>query len=90
MNGGVSSVMDTCTAEEVHGAADAFAYLGLADLAELTRRLIGADWSAEGLEQRLNHAFYGLDYALIPCAKPGASDALPALPGRPPSRSFLY
>lgn len=65
MNGGVASVMDTSTAEEVDQAADAFAYLGLGDLADLTRSLIIADWSEGGLEHRLNHAFYGLDYALI-------------------------
>ena len=63
MNGGVAAVMDTSTAEEVERAADAFAYLGLADLADLTRRLIAADWSEEGLEHRLNRAFYGLDWA---------------------------
>jgi hypothetical protein len=63
-NSGVSAVMDTSTPEEVQRAADAFAYLGLADLADLTRRLIDADWSEVGLEERLNRAFYGLDYAL--------------------------
>jgi hypothetical protein len=65
MNGGVASVLDTSTPAEVNQAADAFAYLGLADLADLTRRLVAADWSQDGLERRLNHAFYGLDYALI-------------------------
>lgn len=64
MSGGVASVMDACTAQEVRRAADAFAYLGLADLAGLTRSLIGADWSRAGLEERLNGAFYGLECAL--------------------------
>jgi hypothetical protein len=63
MNGGVSALMDTCTPPEVHRGADAFDYLGLSDLADLTRRLIDADWYEDGLEERLNHAFYGLDYA---------------------------
>lgn len=66
MNGGVSAVMDICTAEEVQHAADAFAYLGLADLAGLPRRLIDADWwSEDDIEDRLNRTFYGLDYALV-------------------------
>lgn len=64
MSGGVASVTGTCTAEEMRRAADAFAYLGLADLAGLTRRLIRADWSRDGLEERLNGAFYGLECAL--------------------------
>jgi len=64
MSGGVSSVLDICTAEQVRQAADAFAYLGLADLAGLTRRLVDADWDEEGLELRLNHAFYGLECAV--------------------------
>jgi hypothetical protein len=64
MNGGVASVMDICTANEVQLAADTFAYLGLADLAGLTRRLVEADWTEDRLEERLNRAFYGLDCAL--------------------------
>jgi Arc/MetJ family transcription regulator len=63
MNGGVSAVMDICTAEEVQHAADAFAYLGLADLAGLPRRLIDADWwSEDDIEDRLDRTFYGLDF----------------------------
>ncbi|MEU4155161.1 hypothetical protein [Actinoplanes sp. NPDC026670] len=58
MGSGVSAVMDTSSAEDVRQAADAFDYLGLPDLANLTRRLIDADWCSEdGLEQRLNRTF---------------------------------
>jgi hypothetical protein len=64
MNGGVASVMDCFTAQDVERAADALAYLGLVDMADLTRRLVWADWSEDHLEQRLNHAFYSLDRAL--------------------------
>jgi hypothetical protein len=66
MNGGVSAVLDTSSPEEVQRAADAFDYLGLSDLAELTRRLVDADWwSDDDLEGRLNIAFYGLEHALV-------------------------
>jgi hypothetical protein len=58
IGGGVSAVMDTSTAEEVHHAADAFDYFGLGDLAALTRRLAGADCSDDSLdEHRLNLGF---------------------------------
>ena len=50
MNIGVASVLDTSTPAEVNHAADAFAYLGLADLAGLTRRHIGVDWSRDDPE----------------------------------------
>ncbi|GAB7045544.1 hypothetical protein [Catenuloplanes indicus] len=40
-------------------------YLGLPDLAEVTRRLVDADWRSEdSLQERLNHAFWGLEQAL--------------------------
>jgi hypothetical protein len=46
-------------------AADAFDYLGLSDLADLTRRLVDADWWSENdLEERFNRAFWGLEQAL--------------------------
>jgi hypothetical protein len=65
MGSGVSAVMDTSTPDEVHRAADAFDYLGLADLAGLTRRLIDVDWwSEDDLEERLNRAFWWLEHAL--------------------------
>lgn len=65
MSSGVSAVLDTSSPEEVRLAADAFDYLGLPDLAEVTRRLVDADWRSEdSLEERLNHAFWGLEHAL--------------------------
>ncbi|WP_426514047.1 hypothetical protein ACPPVO_27545 [Dactylosporangium sp. McL0621] len=65
MGSGVSAVLDTSSPEEVRRAADAFEYLGLSDLAGLTRRLVDVDWSSEDdLEGRLNRAFYGLEEAL--------------------------
>ncbi len=65
MSSGVSAVMDTSTADEVQDAAGAFDYLGLADLADLTRRLVAADWRSEDdLEERLNRAFWRLERAL--------------------------
>jgi len=64
MGSGVSAVMDTSTADEVQRAADAFAYFGLLDLADFTRRLIDADWFEDGLEERFNTAFWGLEHAL--------------------------
>jgi hypothetical protein len=67
MNSGVSSVLDTCTPEEVERAAEAFAYLGLTELAQLTRHIIGIDWrAADGTaERRLNNAFYGLEMGFV-------------------------
>jgi hypothetical protein len=65
MGSGVSAVMDTSSPEEVQRAADAFDYLGLPDLAALTRRLVDADWwSEDDLEERLNRIFWGLEHAL--------------------------
>ena len=65
MGSGVSAVMDTSSPEELEQAADAFDYLGLSDLGDLTRRLVDADWwSEDDLEDRLNLAFYGLEQAL--------------------------
>ncbi len=65
MGSGVSAVMDTNSAEEVRRAADAFDYLGLPDLANLTRGLIDTDWCSEdGLERRLNRNFVWLELAL--------------------------
>ncbi|WP_093617030.1 hypothetical protein [Actinoplanes philippinensis] len=65
MSSGVSAVSDTSSPEEVELAADAFDYLGLPDLAGLTRRLVNADRESEdNLENALNHAFYGLEGAL--------------------------
>jgi hypothetical protein len=65
MGSGVSAVMDTCTAEEVQRAGDALEYLGLANLADLTRRLADADWSDDSLDERpVNNAFWGLELAL--------------------------
>jgi len=65
MGSGVSAVMDTSSPDEVQQAADAYDYLGLPDLADLTRRLVDADWwSEDDLEERLNHAFCGLEEAL--------------------------
>ena len=65
MGSGVSAVMDTSSPEEVQRAADAFDYLGLSDLADVTRRLVDADWRSEDdLEERLNRAFWGLEHAL--------------------------
>ena len=63
MSSGTSAVADTCTVQEILGAADAFDYLGLSDQADLTRRLADADFS-NGREQRRNRAFYGLELAL--------------------------
>ncbi|MEO3819551.1 hypothetical protein [Plantactinospora sp. B24E8] len=63
MGSGTSAVADTCTPEEILRAADAFDYLGLTDLAELTRRLTDADFD-DGRERRLNHAFFGLENGL--------------------------
>lgn len=65
MGSGVSAVMDTSSATEVRQAANAFDYLGLPDLADLTRRLVDADWWSEhDLEQRLNRTFWALEHAL--------------------------
>ncbi|GAA3213384.1 hypothetical protein ACFO1B_13555 [Dactylosporangium siamense] len=65
MGSGVSAVMDTSSPEEVQQAAEAFDYLGLSDLAALTRRLVDADWCSEDdLEDRLNRTFWGLEHAL--------------------------
>jgi hypothetical protein len=65
MGSGVSAVMDTSTAAEIRHAAEAFDYLGLVDLADLTRRLADADWSDDCLnEHRVNRAFGGLEHAL--------------------------
>ncbi len=65
MGSGVSAVLDTSSPEEVQRAADAFDYLGLPDLAAVTRRLVDVDWRSEDdLEDRLNHAFWGLEHAL--------------------------
>src|SRR5690242_4121553 len=65
MGSGVSAVLDTSTADEVQHATVASDYLGLPDLADLTRLLIHTDWYADSLdEQRLNTAFYGLEMAL--------------------------
>ena len=63
MNGGTAAAEDTCSAEEILRAADAFDYLELADLAELTRRLVDGDFS-NGREQRRNRAFFGLSISL--------------------------
>jgi len=65
MNAGTSAVGDTCTAEEILRAADAFDYLGLAELADLTRRLVHGDVRT-AREQQHNRAFYGLELALHP------------------------
>ncbi|WP_433040660.1 hypothetical protein [Dactylosporangium sp. CS-033363] len=93
MGSGTSAVLDTSTRDEVLAAADAFDYLGLPDLAALTRRIADADWEREHLEERYNHAFYALEYGLYaaferryfahpedfaPVEDPGP----PAVPGR--------
>jgi len=61
MANGTSAVMETCTTEEIVGAAEAFDYLGLRQLADLTRRLV--DGVGEREPQR-DRAFYGLEMAL--------------------------
>jgi hypothetical protein len=65
MSSGHLGSRDTCTAEEILRAADAFDHLGLSELAHLTRRLVDADFS-NGREQRRNRAFYGLEIGLQP------------------------
>jgi hypothetical protein len=64
MNGGVSSVLDTCSPEDVERAAEAFAYLGLNELAEVTRWVAHIEWYWRAREIRLNRAFYGLEHGL--------------------------
>jgi|SRR5215467_5730208 len=61
MANGTSAVTDTCTPEEIVGAAQAFDYLGLHQLADLTRRLV--DVVGEREHQR-DHAFWSLEMAL--------------------------
>ena len=86
MNSGTSAVADTCTGEEILRAADAFDYLGLPELADLTRRLLDGD-SDGGRERRRNRAFYGLEIALHRAferryeAAPGDFDHPPAASG---------
>jgi hypothetical protein len=54
MANGTSAVRETCTPEEIVGAAEAFDYLDLHQLADLTRRLV--DVMGEREPQR-DHAF---------------------------------
>src|SRR5262245_54211757 len=66
MGSGIDSVRDTSSPKECHRAADAFAYLGLPDLAEMFRRLADVALSAEdgGRGWPSDQAFWGLENAL--------------------------
>jgi hypothetical protein len=66
MGSGIDAVRDTSSPKECHRAADAFAYLGLPDLAEMFRRLADIALSAEdgGRNWPSDQAFWGLENAL--------------------------
>ena len=97
MNAGTASAAAHYSAQQILQAADGFAYFGLAELADLVRRIPGTDLG-DGRDARLDRAYYGLvdmDIALIAgfrrkyAASPEDFDPPPSQPSRKSRRIDL-